>query len=185
MTEIYGHRWTSSYGAESGQDGAAGTWAKGLAGISPAQIAEGLRACIASGDPWPPALPEFRAMCLGVPSFEAVKRETLRPVAERSPFTRTAWSRLDHYAHRHASVRDADRMLQAAYDAVREEVMRGAVIDPPAALIGHDASPKPQGIPATPEERAERLRKLLGEDYIDPMRKLYGRSGTTGERDEP
>lgn len=183
MAEIYGHRWTASYSPDPDPNGAAGTWAKGLAGISPAQIAEGLRACIASGDPWPPALPEFRAMCLGVPSFDAVKN--MRPGAERSPFTRAVWFRLDQYAHRHASVRDADRMLQAAYDAVREEVMRGAVIDPPAALIKHDTSPKPQGIPATPEERAERLRKILGADYVDPMRKLYGRSETTGASDEP
>ena len=37
MAEIYGHRWTSSYG--DSESGAARTWAKGLAGVSPAQLA--------------------------------------------------------------------------------------------------------------------------------------------------
>ena len=40
MAEIYGHRWTSSYG--DSESGAARTWAKGLAGVSPAQLAAGL-----------------------------------------------------------------------------------------------------------------------------------------------
>lgn len=179
MLGLYGHTWASQYG-DAPTGSTADTWASALIGLTPQQIADGLRACVASGDEFPPNAPRFRAMCMGIPSFATVKRETLRPDAERSPFTRTVWFRVDVYAHRHASVRDADRMLQAAYDAVREEVMRGAVIDPPAALIEHDTSPKPQGIPATREERAERLRKLLGEDYIDPMRKLHSNSENTG-----
>ena len=41
------------------------TWGKALSGIAGEQIATGLRSCVASGEAWPPTLPEFRAMCLG------------------------------------------------------------------------------------------------------------------------
>lgn len=55
---IYGHKWTSSYG-----DRDDGTWLDGLAGLAPDDIAAGLRRCVASGEAWPPSLPEFRAAC--------------------------------------------------------------------------------------------------------------------------
>lgn len=59
MTEIYGHKWTSSYG-ETDTDG---TWAKCLADLSGDELKRGFRTCMTNGEPWPPSLPEFRAMC--------------------------------------------------------------------------------------------------------------------------
>jgi hypothetical protein len=61
---MYGHRWTSNYGAEDD-----GTWRKGLAGLTPEQIGQGLVKCLERKPPpgeedWPPTLTEFRAMCL-------------------------------------------------------------------------------------------------------------------------
>jgi len=69
MTHIYGHKFTAWWG-ESAVNSAgeltdvAQTWMSGLRGISGEQIANGLRACVGSGEVWPPTLPEFRAMCL-------------------------------------------------------------------------------------------------------------------------
>lgn len=59
MAMIYGHRWTSSYGDKDD-----GTWLAGLADVAPEQIGAGLEKCRTNGQPWPPTLPEFRAMCL-------------------------------------------------------------------------------------------------------------------------
>ena len=42
MAEIYGHRWTSSYG-DSPDEAGGGTWAKGLAGVTPADRGRMLR----------------------------------------------------------------------------------------------------------------------------------------------
>ena len=69
MGYIYGHKFTSVYG-EVAYDGselteAAKTWAAGLAGLAGDDIAKGLRECIACGDSWPPALPDFVRMCNG------------------------------------------------------------------------------------------------------------------------
>lgn len=59
MTAIYGHKWASAYGETDADD----TWAIGLHDVSPEQLAEGLRGCLERTDPWPPTLPEFRALC--------------------------------------------------------------------------------------------------------------------------
>lgn len=67
MGQIYGHRWFSAYGEYAQADGRATntveTWRKGLAGITPEQVAAGLEACLAQGAEWPPTLPEFRKLC--------------------------------------------------------------------------------------------------------------------------
>lgn len=51
----------SSYGESDD-----GSWISGLHDVNPKQIGDGLEACRIRQDPWPPSLPEFRALCLGV-----------------------------------------------------------------------------------------------------------------------
>jgi hypothetical protein len=63
MAEIYGHKWTSSYG-DIDKDG---TWAQGLADMRPDELRTGFVSCVKRGDPWPPSLPEFRALCRPAP----------------------------------------------------------------------------------------------------------------------
>jgi hypothetical protein len=80
MAEMYGHRWTSSFGLVADSDH---TWAKVLKDVTGAQIANGLNALTdrASEFDWPPPANVFRALCLqvkGLPSetdawFEAVQ----------------------------------------------------------------------------------------------------------------
>ncbi len=162
MAEIYGHRWTASFGANPDPDGAAGTWAKGLAGITPVQLADGLKACITSSDPWPPTLPEFRAMCLGIPSLVSIRAE-INGKGERTPFAMLVWQRLDSYQFRQVSAKDADRMLVGAYEDAREFVMRGGELPVVAAAVEHQ--PK-EFVPVSPEVAAKHM--------LDLRRELYG-----------
>lgn len=159
MAEVYGTRWTSAYG-DNPDTGAGPTWAKGLAGVQPRQLATGLSASIASADPWPPTLPEFRARCLGIPPMSAVRMDGTKT----EPFTRLVWQYLDGYRYKQVSADQADRLLREAYELAREHVMRGGAL-PEAAVaeIEHTPAPKPQ-IPETREEREARLRQLLGDD---------------------
>jgi len=60
MAAIYGHKWVSAHGDS---DITRDTWQRGLRDITTAELAAGLRAVIARPDPWPPSLPEFRALC--------------------------------------------------------------------------------------------------------------------------
>ena len=105
MSEIYGHRWTSSFGVLFNQDHA---WASALSGITGQQLATGLMAVIASGEKWPPSAPEFRALCearptaesLGMPKLEKAFAEACQnshPAAQNV----AAWS---HQCVYHAAV---------------------------------------------------------------------------------
>lgn len=167
MAEIYGHRWTANFGSDPDLAGAAGTWAKGLAGVAPAQLADGLKACLASSDPWPPTLPEFRAMCLGVPSLVSVRAE-INGKGDRTPFAILVWQRIDSYQFRMVSAKDADRMLREAYDDAREFVMRGGALPEVVGAVTHEEKPF---TPVSPEVAAKHMldlrRELYGDSHVE------------------
>lgn len=162
MAEIYGHRWTAAYG-ENPDEGAGATWGKGLAGLSTAQVAAGLGACIASADPWPPTLPEFRARCLGVPTLSVVRAE-IAGKGDRSGFTVLVWQGVDGFAYKQASVERADRMLREAYEDARERVMRGEALPEPMLAI---TAEKPTVTPAPPEVVGAHMAAIAAELGID------------------
>lgn len=75
MVAIYGALWSNHRGAAIHNDSGrltteADTWARGLAGLTGAELGRGLEACRDSGKPWPPTLPEFRGWC----QVEAVRQ---------------------------------------------------------------------------------------------------------------
>ncbi len=150
MSEIYGLKWTREYGADASK-GAGNTWAKALAGLTAERLGAGIAACIASADPWPPTLPEFRARCLGVPSLAQVSNE-LRNGGDRSGFTVLVGFKLDGYRYRGASASDADRMVREAYELAREHVMRGGEVPEPAAI----ELPPPAKVPEVVDRDAAR-----------------------------
>lgn len=155
MVAMYGHAWHSVQGASPQDDAgkltvAGETWSTALAGLEGSEFAAGLSACIADGREFPPSAPRFRAMCLGIPSFARVKDETTRADAERSPFTRMAWAFVNGYDYRHADVRDAERMLRAAYDHAVEDRMRGVPL--PAAAAAALEHHVVESVRATPEQ---------------------------------
>lgn len=171
MTQMYAHRWTSPHGESPDlPTSSAGTWAKGLAGMTGEQLAAGLKACIVRADPWPPTLPEFRALCLGIPSLSEVRRELGTPDSPRSGFAVLVWSLLDTHAYRRAEGRAAERLLGEAYDEARERVMRGEPVPAPHVPLPPPA-PRPV-VPAAPEVVAARLAKakaiLAGMPDITP-----------------
>lgn len=158
MAEIYGHRWTAAYGDDP-ERGAGETWAKGLAGLTPAQLAEGLSSCIATADPWPPTLPEFRARCLGIPPLASVRLDARKA----SPFTRLVWQHLDGYRYQQAPADQSDRLLREAYELAREHVMRGGALPADSPELEGPERRKP--VPASPEVAAaamEAIRQDLG-----------------------
>lgn len=157
MAEVYGQKWTSAFGVDA-TTGAGATWAKGLAGISAAQIGAGIAAAMSSADPWPPSLPQFRALCLGIPDFAVVQYELRTPASERTPFARLVWSYVDGWKMRQASTQESERMLRDAYGIAREHVMRGGEMpEPPIAAIVEE---RKQREPASPEIVEKHMRNL-------------------------
>jgi hypothetical protein len=165
MAGLYGHAWTSSYGDDS-RAPAGAEWARTLHGLTRPQVDEGFDACRAEGGEFPPSAPRFRAMCFGIPSFEAVNHELLTAGSNRSRFAALVWSHIDGYAHRHARADDAKRMRRDAYELARDHVMHGEPLpEPAAAELEHQAPLVPQGIPDTREARTAKLQSLLGDAF--------------------
>lgn len=152
MLAMYGHAWASQNG-----DHAAGitaeTWASCLVGITPEQIAAGLRACLAEGAEFPPSAPRFRAMCVGIPGLAEVRYRIRQ--GEATPFTRLVWQSIDGYRYRQASSDVADRMLRDAYELAREHVMRGNPLPEGSRELECD-EPTPAK-PASPEMASQHL----------------------------
>lgn len=154
MAEIYGHRWTSAHGSDAAK-GSGETWAKGLAGLDRSDVARGVEACISGALSWPPTLPEFRELCLGIPTAANVRVtfSQLRGDAPVDPFARLVWSYIDGFAFRNASREQADRMVSDAYASAREFRMKGGALPQVLAEIEAPKAEKPN-VPASPEARA-------------------------------
>lgn len=160
MAEIYGHRWTSAFGDDAGQ-GAGLTWSKGLAGLAVEQIARGIESAVLSADGWPPTLPEFRAMCLGIPTLAAAK---LAINDATNAFSRLMWMRMDRYQMRTAPTDRADSIITGAYELAREHVMRGGALPAmPEAMLAHQAERRAPAKPETAQAAFQRIQTLLGE----------------------
>lgn len=160
MTEIYGHRWTSAYG-EDAEQGAGSTWAQGLAGLSSRDIATGLRAALLSTNPWPPTLPQFRAMCLDVPTLPAVILAlTTRTVV--TPFMRLVWTYVDGFRLRTADADKGERLIRDAYELAREHVMAGGALPPePAALLEQQQEVRKPADPLVAEKHLADIAAML------------------------
>lgn len=171
MAAMYGGaRWASATSAlpqdKSGQlTMAAATWQQALRGISETQIAEGLRACLASNDQYVPTAMEFRARCLGVPAIEEVQWALrMRSVAKPSAFVRLVWSFMDAHGLARAGQQKAERIVLDAYKLARVHVMRGGELPPEPA--GEIEAPKPaprrKAKRATVDAAMRELSKSLG-----------------------
>lgn len=80
MTEMYGHRWTSSFGDKADPESA---WATVLQGLTGQQLANGLNVLVHKGEEfdWPPPANVFRSLCLqvlGLPSEDEAWEQALR-----------------------------------------------------------------------------------------------------------
>lgn len=58
FTEIYGHKWVSSYGAEPSQ-----SWINAIESLQPEEIKRGLNQVLKNGDDWPVSLVKFLKLC--------------------------------------------------------------------------------------------------------------------------
>lgn len=99
MAEMYGHRWTSSFGVKADQES---VWATVLHDISGRQIANGLTMLVEKGDEfdWPPPANVFRQLCLHVPGL---------------PTEEEAWDQALRGEYKHDAVRVAAKQT-GTYD---------------------------------------------------------------------
>lgn len=155
MTEMYGHRWTASFGVSADQSHA---WAATLGGLTGQQIAEGLAALVARGDEWPPSAPDFRNLCtgaspeaLGLPAVEKAYREACR---NAHPAADQRWS---HPAVHHAACETGFHELRSlSEEKSRKLFERAYAVTVRMLLAGEPLREIPKALPesvsvSTPE----------------------------------
>lgn len=166
-----GARWASAASALPMDDVtgqltlAADTWSQALAGITEAQMGEGLRACMASGDEYVPTPMLFRSRCLGIPALAFVRLALRdRRLAEPTPFVRLVSSLIDWYAFNRSDQQRADRLVREAYHLASEHVMRGGALpdEPVASIEAPKPSPRTPCTEATAKQSIEAAAKAIG-----------------------
>ncbi len=163
MTRIYGHRWTSAFGAKDDS-----TWLRGLHGLTPAQVGRGLSRCATHREGgWPPTLPEFRALCtptaedLGLPTPEAAYREVA--MADRHhrwshPAVFAAAQAAGHFELRTLPESKSRPLFERAYEIVTRRVLAGEQFDAP--------------VPRALEKLPVQARRDVAEAALTAMRTL-------------
>ena len=150
MARIYGHRWTSAFGAKDDS-----TWLRGLRGVTPEQLGTGLAVCVRRADPWPPTLPEFLVLCtptaadFGLPAPDVAYHEAA--MADRDhrwshPAVHVAAQAVGFFKLRTLSEAKSWPLFERAYEIVVRRVLTGEQF----------AAPVPQALeklptPARPE----------------------------------
>lgn len=129
MAAIYGHRWVSSFG-ESDEDG---TWLRGLQDVPASLIGQGLEKCIKfRNDDWPPSLPEFRRLCIGIPSVEIACEDALR--GNNDSLSRAIRSYIGSWNLEHDSRESLLRQARSVYDKACAVVYNEKVLNIPESM---------------------------------------------------
>ena len=162
MAAIFGTRWTCAYGdACEHDDGtlttAGDSWQRGLAGVTARQMAAGISSALVSANPWPPTLPEFRALCFGIPTLERVRLDLRQKRV--TGFGRMVWAYLDPHEYRIAAAPQQARIVAEAYALAREDVMGGTPI-PAASDIALPPVAAPPHQPASDETASRELAEM-------------------------
>ena len=117
MTEIYGNQWIKAHGDYDENN----TWLKGLTGVTPSQVANGLSKCLTLI--WPPSLPEFRLLCLNLPDKSLAISEAINNHNSNDPFIIKMRTLIGGWNLTHCNYRELNRLAETAYKQASEQVI--------------------------------------------------------------
>ena len=147
-------------------------WSRALAGLTNAQIADGLQACRLGHGDWPPSANQFRESALRIPSVQVVRDEIA--IRAHSPFTLLVlrggvdcsgarWSGLDWSRYRSEKAVEADRLLAGTWARARDHVMRGgALAAESSGAIEHEVREFTPADSAQVEAHIAQIARLFG-----------------------
>lgn len=173
MTELYGHKWTSVHGL--GDE--SGTWAKMMAGITPAQMAVGARAWVNQGGEaakWPPGAVDLRDMCrssmgdsLNIPDVASAWREAVEASSDvinwkfSHPIVQEAAKLTDWYSIRTGTPKaeTVQNRFNKRYADLTAKLQRGEPLVDGQKLLGQEAA-------ASELEKSEQANDFLVKQRI-------------------
>lgn len=160
MVGMYGKRFVDMWGTTD-QEAVREVWARRLAGLSGAQIARGMKLC--ERRPFPPTLPEFNNLCLGV-DYEGAFREAVRQQAARQEGADKWPSRALYWAVQkfgpHELMSQPYGPVAKRWAAILDEQMAIEQSLPPIPEF-HVALPSPDEVTIPKEELKRRLDALV------------------------
>ena len=143
MTHLYGHKWSSVYGAA--MDGgkltaSARQWAYDLREMTVEQVLAGMTEVERRALEWPPGPIEFKRLCLGIPSLEQV----LDRHTDYGPVCMAIRNRLDWYRIDGMGTKDAralaSQQVETAVMAMRQTGDLQAIAAPEIAALAAEQS---------------------------------------------
>lgn len=136
------------------------TWADGLQGYSVDEIKRGLAECMKFD--WPPTLPQFLKMCRPAMDYDAAYAEACEQINRRR-HKQDKWS---HPAIFWAAAELGSDLTNVRYAEIKgrwrnalDEAMHDVSTGTKGEVPPH-AVALPEAVPCSPEEAAEKLRKL-------------------------
>ena len=139
MAAVYGRTWTGQYAGETAKVALA-VWADGLADLTDEHLEAGKRATLKRHGDWPPPLPEFRRLCLGLGGDEdavqaAMARDKGHPIAGYIIDGISSWD------WNHMSTKDLERRCRGGLEAARRLAEEDSIDSPP--MIEHQTKALP------------------------------------------
>lgn len=125
MASIYGHKWISNFGASDAGD----IWFRGLHDLCPQHLAQGLGKCIERADPWPPSLPEFRHLCLGLPERSLIIHRAISPYKAPDAVSGRLKELIGSWALSHDSEQVLQKKANALYEQAVNDILPEVIIE--------------------------------------------------------
>ena len=128
MAAVYGRTWTSQYAGETAKVAAA-AWSEGLSELSDGHVEAGRHAVLKRGGDWPPSLPEFRRLCLGLGEAGAAIEAAMR--GDRThPIARHLIAGVISFDRDRLSAKDLEKRYRAGLADARQAAERDAITRP-------------------------------------------------------
>ena len=129
MAAVYGRTWTGQYAGETAKVAIA-AWGDGLFDLTDEHLEAGRRGTLKRHSDWPPSLPEFRRLCLGLGSDAdaveaAMNRDRDHPIGRYivGGITSWDWSNL--------STKDLEKRCRGGLEDARRRAEEDAIENPP------------------------------------------------------
>lgn len=174
MAKIYGHKWISNFG-----DMDDGTWLAGLADFTEDDLKRGLQGCVTRADPWPPTLPEFRNLCLGIEDFETIFAKVLKNSTD--PMALEIRKRVGSWNLDRDSEESLRKQAKVHYKTLCEEFETSNEHTLQGSCERIESTKQDLALPGMPIDTLAPVRalyKLLRREYGQGFLDLFGEPGT-------
>ena len=132
MAAVYGRTWSGQYAGETAKVAIA-AWGDGLYDLTDEHLEAGKRATLKRHGDWPPSLPEYRRLCLGLGS-DADAVEAAMNRARDHPIGRYIAGGITSWDWSNLSTKDLEKRCRGGLEDARRRAEEDAIENPPLLM---------------------------------------------------